>query len=210
MPGMLGRILPPVQPFAGEEGLPEHALELADLRHEPHLLIEPLHQTFLIMDITGCLTALYCGPSPSTCISTRSATNPTRMAVPLARERSRRRRSPGAAGRAGPGRPRPGDPGGRRDTAGFGDPGGTGLRSLLARRDNCQCSDLRRRRAARLDRSAADGSRNFAAPALPEYKSRSCRSNSSGLAVPSLCSVDMHASMPGGRPAQVGTRLNAG
>ena len=40
---MLGGVLCPVQPFADENRLPEHALELANLGHEPHLLIKPLH-----------------------------------------------------------------------------------------------------------------------------------------------------------------------
>ena len=108
-----------------------------------------------------------------------NATKPTRIAAPLARERSRRR-----GDRAGA----------RRDVADLrsrylardhgvrrpespSEPEVTGLRSFLARLACRQFVTGRRRRTggriARSARSAADGSRNLADPALPEVSSLS-------------------------------------
>jgi len=71
------------------------------------------------------------------CISNKSATNPIRIPVPFATERSRRRRSPGDRGRLGPGRPRPKGTSLRHDlprVVGFMSPLVTGLSNFLARR----------------------------------------------------------------------------
>lgn len=74
--------------------------------------------------------------------------------------------------------------------------GVTGLRSFLARAACRQFMTRRRRRFAaardaRSARSAADGSRNLAVPALPEVRSRNWRSKSSGPGTAPPCSVDM-------------------
>lgn len=158
VPRVLGRVLLAAEP--GEDGLPEHPLEPADLGDEPHLLLEPLHGP------------AYCGPNPSKCNAKISAANPIRIATVLTAEIWRCRRSLLDCGRlaaarfwpvlAAPGRG--GWPGGRRS-----------LRVLLAlprpagpwRLGGCGAPRL-----ACLARSAADGSVNLAASAMPEVSSR--------------------------------------
>lgn len=90
--------------------------------------------------------------------------------MPFAIEASRLRLSPGAGLPARRGVTRPNPVSRRRDLPPVGGPAlsaAAGLRSFLAWLALLGLSDARRRLAARLARSAADGSRNLAAPAVP-------------------------------------------
>jgi len=93
VPGVLGRVLRPAEAVAGQHGLPEHGLELADLGDEPHLLVEPLHEPHWISFDQG---RGYCGPNPSKCRTTSRATKATRMPTVFAAAISRWRGVPAA------------------------------------------------------------------------------------------------------------------
>src|SRR5262249_22637779 len=181
VPGVLRRVLRPVETGTRENRLPEHALQPASLGDEPHLLIEPVHDA----------RSGYCGPRPSRCSTISSATKPRSIPTIFATDSNLARRAPGAGRLA----PLPPTSLSRRRRNGprapcLGD--FTGLRNCLAFAVARQPERWPGRRcAACLARSSAEGSRYLAAPAEPEVRSRNWRSKSSGPGIDGPCSVDM-------------------